>query len=120
MYLYYSQRRTKDKSLRRVVKFRVRVISYARTPFNDPSVYVRQGHDPDPKVWFKCDLVEEIRAANCVLNDSHFEHTEARVAWLSAARNSIPPVKPRVQIVVVRATSYPFNDLQSSPDLVPA
>jgi hypothetical protein len=107
MYLYYSQTRTQDESLQRVVKFRVRVVSHANNPFLDPDVYTRPDHGPEPKVWFKCDLVEEIKnLEGGYLHDSGIEHTEPGVALLSAARNSIPPVRRMVPMVVVQTTGY--------------
>jgi len=108
MYLYYT---ASSRKFRRVVKFRVRVVSYGFSIIQDANVHVFRDSESEAKVWFQCDLVEEIKDVNGkALHDSDFEHLVNGVALLQAVRNSIAPVKRVTPIVTVQSTWCCIND----------
>ena len=109
MYLYYTETSTEDSSLKRVVKFRARVIRHTFSIIHGESIHTYE--EPDAKVWFQCDLVEEIRDLNGnALRDTDFEHLVNGVALLQAVRNSIAPVKRVTPMVTVQSTWCCIND----------
>ena len=108
MYLYYTASSTE---LQREVKFRVRVVYYDFSIIQDANVHIFRDSESEAKVWFQCDLVEEIKDVNGkALHDSDFEHSEDGVALLQAVRNSIAPVKRVTPMVTVQSTWYCIND----------
>jgi hypothetical protein len=102
---------TEEPSLRGVVKFRVRVISYSYSIIEGAHVYYRQDVPEEAgKVWFKCDLVEEIKNEDGgYLRDSDFKHTEG-VSLLQSVRNSIAPVERINPMITVQSTWHCPND----------
>lgn len=110
MYLYYTETQTDDPLLQRVVKFRVRVVSYSFSIIQGTNIFTHQDSESDAKVWFKCDLVEEVkRADGCYLRESDFKHAEG-VSLLQAVRNSIAPVNRISPMVTVQSTWHCIND----------
>jgi hypothetical protein len=110
MYLYYSERQTEITELQRVVKFRVRVVAYDFSLIEDGYIDSSLLTAPEAKVWFKCDLVEEIKGLNGgYLHESDFKHTEG-VQLLQAIVNSIAPVKRISPMVTVQSTWHCIND----------
>ena len=53
MYLYYSKTKTKETSLKQVVKFRVHVINYDFSIIENTRVHNRIDVNNEDKVWFQ-------------------------------------------------------------------
>ena len=112
LYLYYSRTRTDPEAMRGVVKFRARVVEHRATeanPFRDTSSVFRSRRTPaNARVWFRCDLVHELRRENGrFLHARDFGHADAG-DWrelVHRARVSIPRLRRLIPIVVVAATS---------------
>ena len=101
MYLYYTESQTENPLLKRVVKFRVRVVFYDFSIIQGASIYTHLEAKADAKVWFECDLVEEIKDLHGgYLHESDFKHVED-VALLQSIRNSIPIQPEGTGIVIV-------------------
>lgn len=110
MYLYYTKSQTEKTSLQQVVKFRVRVIAYDFSIFENVSIHNRKDAETDEKVWFQCDLVEEIKCLDGGhLMASDFKHVN-NTALLQSIHNSIAPVKCISTVVTVQKTLYCIND----------
>jgi hypothetical protein len=110
MYLYYSESQTKNISLQRVVKFRVRVVFFDFSIIQGTNIHTHRDSESEEKVWFQCDLVEEIKDANGgYLHESDFKHSNG-VSLLQAVRNSIAPVDRISPMVAVQSTCYCIND----------
>jgi hypothetical protein len=110
MYLYYTESQTTESSLQRVVKFRVKVISFDYAIIHGSNIHTHRESVTDAKVWFQCDLVEEVRDANGgYLHESDFKHSEG-LSLLQAVRNSIAPVKRVSPMVTVQSTWHSIND----------
>ena len=110
MYLYYTEGRTKIQELKKVVQYRVRVISYSfsKIQCNDAFTHAHAGNNA--KIWFECDLVEEIKKINgSYVNETDFKHSEG-VSLLQAIRNSIAPVRRVSPIVTVQSTFHCVSD----------
>lgn len=111
MYLYYTVSKTEDKSLQSIVNFRVRVISYGDSIIEGVHVHARQVSASEAKIWFECDLVEEIKNKNGgYLHDSDFKHTIKNISLLQTIRNSIAPVERITPMVTVQSTWHCLND----------
>jgi hypothetical protein len=107
MYLYYTASSTEFP---REVKFRVRVVYYDFSIIQGANVHAFTDSVSEAKVWFQCDLVEEIKDANGgALHDSDFEHING-LSLPQTVRNSIAPVKRLTPIVTVQSTWYCIND----------
>jgi len=92
MYLYYTESRTNDESLRGKIKFRVRVIAYQAPPFNLPNIYIyHHTGGPDEVIWFQVDRIEEIRCGHRLLSASDFSHANPNKVLLRTIRTSIAP-----------------------------
>ena len=103
MYLYYSESKTQDPALKRVVKFRVLVDEYSFSKFLNFDTFQTESNN-NPTVWFKCARVEEIRKVNGLyLTDADFEHIKGS-KLLSSIRNSIAPVRRITNAICVQAT----------------
>jgi hypothetical protein len=110
MYLYYTENQTKDPSWQRVVEFRVRVVFYDFFIIQGTHIHTCREQESDAKVWFQCDLVEEIKDVNGGhLHESDFKHSEG-VALLQSVRNSIAPVDRVSSMVTVQSTWHYIND----------
>lgn len=110
MYLYYTETQTENPLLQRVVKFRVRVVSYDFSVIQGIHIHTRRNQESEAKVWFQCDLVEEIKNANGgYLHESDFKHSEG-VTLLPSVRNSIAPVDRVSSMVTVQSTWHCIND----------
>ncbi|WP_195741986.1 hypothetical protein [Methylobacillus flagellatus] len=110
MYLYYTENQTKKIDLKRVVKFRVRVIEYSFSMIKGPDIYTIFDNEVDAKVWFRCDVVEEIRKNNSeFLHAANFEHSEG-VLLPQFVRKSIAPIRRKSNCISVQKTSYLLND----------
>lgn len=110
MYLYYSESQTEPVELQRVVKFRVRVVAYNFYKIQGEHIFTHVDSEPDAKVWFQCDLVEEVKDLNGgYLHECDFKHAEG-VSLLQAIRNSIAPVVRISSLVTVQSTWHCVND----------
>lgn len=110
MYLYYTEAQTEEIDLQRAVKFRVRVIEYSFAVITGAAVHTIRNSEADAKVWFRCDVVEELRKDNGeFLRASDFEHVQG-VSLLQSVRNSIAPVQRKTSCISVQKTSYLLND----------
>lgn len=110
MYLYYTENQTENVELQRVVKFRVRVVSYDFSVIEGSNVYTHKDNESEAKVWFQCDLVEEIKDNNGgYLHESDFKHSEG-VSLLQSVRNSIAPVDRISSMSTVQSTFFSIND----------
>jgi hypothetical protein len=110
MYLYYTETQTKNALLQRVVQYRVRVIAHDFLTIQSTSIFNRLDVESEGKVWFQCDLVEEIRHINgAYLHDSDFKHIED-ISLPQSIRNSIAPVERIAPIVTVQSTWHCIND----------
>lgn len=109
MYIYYSQGQTPEPQLQGVVKFRVRVIQYSTERIVVQEMYTDDTND-NPKMWFRCDVVEELRKEDGqLLRASDFEHAKGK-ALLQTIRNSIAPVKRITECISVQTTQFILND----------
>ncbi len=110
MYLYYTETQTENPLLQRVVKFRVRVVFYDFSIIQGIHIHTRRDQESEAKVWFQCDLVEEIKDAHGgYLHESDFKHSEG-VTLLPSVRNSIAPVDRVSSMVTVQSTWHCIND----------
>jgi predicted phosphatase len=109
LYLYYSGSRTDDGNLQRVVQYRAKVVAHSYRVIEGDDIFTRRVDDP--KVWFKCDVVEELRTtAGSYLKDSDFSHVNENQNLLSSIRNSIAPVKRNTSVITVQQTRYCLQD----------
>ncbi|MDM8539939.1 hypothetical protein QUF90_02520 [Desulfococcaceae bacterium HSG9] len=106
MYFYFSDARTEEHNLKRRIQYRARVTEYSEAGFaNQNDVFVYE-FDGEPRIWFKCHALEEVRSENCqLLCDSDFVHTQG-VNLTSAIRNSIAPVRRVSHAKVLQRTSH--------------
>lgn len=110
MYLYYTENQTEESELQGVVKFRVRVIEHSFSKIAWPAAYTVLDDTDEVKVWFRCDVVEELRREGGeLLRASDFEHIDG-LSLLQSVRNSIAPVRRKGQCLSVQKTSYCLND----------
>ncbi|GAB6044399.1 hypothetical protein JCM17961_50920 [Endothiovibrio diazotrophicus] len=110
MYLYYTETQTEEIDLQRAVKFRVRVIEHSFKEIAGPAVHTIRDSAADAKVWFRCDVVEELRREDGeLLRASDFEHAGG-VSLLQAVRNSIAPVNRNGRCISVQKTAFSLND----------
>lgn len=113
MYIYYSKAQTPESQLQKAVKFRVRVIQHSTKRIVAPEMYTDQDTDDtndNPTMWFRCDVVEELRRKDGqLLRADDFEHAEG-IALLQAIRNSIAPVKRITECISVQTTQFILND----------
>ena len=110
MYLYYTKSKTEILSLQQVVKFRVRVIAHDFSVIENASIHNRIDTQIDGKVWFQCDIVEEIRRIDGnYLMATDFKHSKPEVELLQSIRNSIAPVDCIASIVTVQTTQRFIN-----------
>lgn len=111
MYLYFTESQTKEVDLQRVVKFRVRVVAHSFSKIQGEHIFTDISSESEAKVWFQCDLVEEIKDFNGgYLHERDFEHSEKDIALLQAIRNSIAPVVRISPMVTVQSTWHCVND----------
>lgn len=109
LYLYYSETSTEESELQRVVQYRAKTVQYSKGPIYGADIYTRE--EDDGKVYFKCEVVEEIRKEDGgFLKESDFRHWKEDKNLLSAMRNSIPPVLRVSPIITVQRTMYWLND----------
>jgi hypothetical protein len=110
MYLYYTETQTENPLLQRAVKFRVRVVFYDFSIIQETNIHTFLDSESEAKVWFQCDLVEEIKGIDGgYLHESDFKHAEG-VSLLQAVHNSIAPVERISPIVTVQSTWHCIND----------
>jgi hypothetical protein len=110
MYMYYTKSKTEEPESRGTVKFRVRVCSYSFSVINGDNIYTCQDNEPEATVWFRCDIVEELRNTDgSFLKSSDFKHAYD-VDLLSSVRNSIAPVKRTSPMLIVQTTGYALSD----------
>lgn len=110
MYLYYTETQTEEMDLQRAVKYRVRVIEHSFSEITGPAVHTIRDSAAEAKVWFRCDIVEELRREDGeLLRASDFEHVDG-VSLLQSVRNSIAPVRRKGRCLSVQTTSYALND----------
>ncbi len=110
MYLYYSESQTENPLLQRVVKFRVRVVFYDFSVIQNIHIHTCLDQEGEAKVWFQCDLVEEIKdTEGGYLHESDFKHSKG-TTLLPSLRNSIPPVDRISSMVTVQSTWHCIND----------
>jgi hypothetical protein len=106
MYLY-NTRKAADENLRRVVKYRVRVVQHSPTVITGNSIHISYEDNPDATMWFKCDRAEELRnkSGGLIMGDD-FEHATPNTQLFPAIKNSIAPVKLKAtsSLVVVGTT----------------
>ncbi|CAA0118066.1 Uncharacterised protein [BD1-7 clade bacterium] len=109
MYLYYSDNRTPDEKLKRVVQYRARVVDYSFDEYVGGNMYVAD--QPDPKVWFKCETVEELRRNDgSFLTADDFEHQNQDTTLLYSIRTSIAPVNRLNSAVTVQEIKHSLID----------
>jgi hypothetical protein len=105
MYLYFSKNKTEDPLLKQVVKFRVRVVAYDFSVIENASIHNRIDAQTDSRVWFQCDIVEEIRRIDgSYLMATDFKHSKPEVELLNSIHNSIAPVDCLASIATVQTT----------------
>ncbi len=111
MYIYYSEHQVEGVVFQRVVKFRVRVISFNFSIIEGKNIYTHRDSESQAEVWFQCDLVEEIKNLNgSYLRESDFKHSLDDVVLLQAIRDSIAPVQRISPMVTVQSTWHCIND----------
>ena len=104
MYLYYSERKTQESTLKGVVKFRVLVDEYSLSKFEHSDIFTCEDTDNNPTVWFKCSRIEEIRnKTGSYLTRDDFKHSRDK-NLLSSIRNSIAPVRRITDAICVQVT----------------
>ena len=109
LYMYYSESQTQEDNLKRVIQYRAKVVAHSNTIIQGSDIYTHQGEDP--KVWFKCDAVEELRnISGKYLTEKDFDHLDAGKNLLSSIRNSIAPVKRKSPVITVQQTKYWLQD----------
>lgn len=110
MYIYYTENSTKNSTLNGTVPFRVRVVFHDNDIIKGTDICTVRESALNPRAWFKCDLIEEIRSADGKhLRRKDFDHPEGK-ELAQTMFNSIPPVKRQSPMVTVQSTSYYVND----------
>jgi len=85
------------------------VVQFGITAIDGNDIFLHD--DEDAKMYFKCDVVEEIRRQNGeFLKESDFKHIHAGKNLLSAVRKSIAPIKRISPAITVQKTMYWLND----------
>jgi len=94
MYLYYTKKQTEDVNLSGKIQYRVRVVSVKKSEFEDEDTFTFRFNSGISKIWFKCDLCDNLETTSGFLTLDDFAHAEDQTRVLSSAiRTSIAPVK---------------------------
>jgi len=109
LYHYYSEKKTEEKELQRVVQYRAKVVQHSLIPVEGKDVYLHK--DGEAKIYFKCAVVEEIRKEDgSDLTIADFSHVDKNKHLPSAIRKSIAPVIRISAAITVQRTMYWLND----------
>jgi hypothetical protein len=112
MYFYFSQSRS-EKEVHNQVPYRVRIVATSTKPLHHNESELPDVHrgDADRRIYFRADLIEEIRSVDgSDYLSSWFEHEKGDRQPRLAAHNSIPPVRRTEPLVVVQRTSWELAD----------
>jgi hypothetical protein len=106
MYLYFTNARTESPSLKRKIQFRMHGLEYSNEGFTDRNDVFVCEFDGNPRVWFRCNAIEELRSESSeLLSDTDFEHAQG-INLLSAIRRSIAPVRRVSHAKVLQRTCH--------------
>jgi hypothetical protein len=111
MYLYYTQNRTNPQqypNFARTARWRVHVLRHTinRPRPDNLQIYVYNFGDPNDKIWFICDILEEIQP----IDYEDFTHLRGMPLG-PTMKNSIPPIRNPCVVNPIHTHRYPFGNL---------